>query len=110
MAVDAVAATELAPLLRRKKISPVELTRLYLARAKRLNPLLNAYITLSEEQALADAARAEREIHQNLYRGPQHGIPFSIKDNLSCGALKPRRDRRFSPIGFPTSMPRRYKG
>ncbi len=90
MAVDAVAATisELAPLLRRKKISPVELTGLYLARAKRLNPLLNAYITLSEEQALADAARAEREIHQNLYRGPLHGVPFSIKDNLSTRGVR----------------------
>ena len=90
MAVDAVAATicDLAPLLRRKKISPVELTRLYLARAKRLNPLLNAYITLSEEQALTDAARAEREIHQSLYRGPLHGIPFSIKDNLSTRGVR----------------------
>ena len=90
MAVDAVAATisDLAPLLRRKKISPVELTRLYLERAKRLNPLLNAYITLSEEQALADAARAEREIRQSLYRGPLHGIPFSIKDNLSTRGVR----------------------
>ena len=90
MAVDAVAATisELSPLLRRKKISPVELTQLYLERAKRLNPLLNAYTTLTEEQALADAARAEREIHQSLYRGPLHGVPFSIKYNLSTRGVR----------------------
>ena len=112
MAVDAVAATisELAPLLHRKKISPVELTRLYLERAKRLNPLLNAYITLTEEQALADAARAEREIHQSRYRGLCTVFLFQSKIICRRGALEPRRDRRFSPIGFPISMPRQYKG
>jgi aspartyl-tRNA(Asn)/glutamyl-tRNA(Gln) amidotransferase subunit A len=90
MAVDVAAATisELAPLLRRKKISPVELIQHYLERAKRLNPHLTAYITLTEDQALADAARAEREIHQGQYRGPLHGIPFSIKDNLSTAGIR----------------------
>ena len=90
MAVDAAAATisELAPLLRRKKISPVELIQNYLEKAKRFNPHLNAYITLTEDQALADAARAEREIHQGQYRGPLHGIPFSIKDNLSTAGIR----------------------
>ena len=90
MLVDGEAATisDLAPPLRRKEISPVELTRLYLERTKRLNPLLNAYITLTEEQALADAARAEREIHQGQYRGPLHGVPFSIKDNLATRGIR----------------------
>jgi aspartyl-tRNA(Asn)/glutamyl-tRNA(Gln) amidotransferase subunit A len=89
MAVDAVATiSELAPLLRRKRISPVELIQNYLERAKRLNPHLTAYITLTEDQALADAARAEREIHQGQYRGPLHGIPFSIKDNLSTAGIR----------------------
>jgi len=90
VAVDAAAATisELAPLLRRKKISPVELIQNYLEKAKRFNPHLNAYITLTEDQALADAARAEREIHQGQYRGPLHGIPFSIKDNLSTAGIR----------------------
>jgi len=90
MAVDAVATSisELAPLLRRKKISPVELTQHYLERTKRLNSHLTAYITLTEDQALADAARAEREIHQGQYRGPLHGIPFSLKDNLSTAGIR----------------------
>jgi len=85
---EAATISDLAPGLRRKEISPVELTRLYLERAKRLNPLLNAYITLTEEQALADAARAEREIQQAQYRGPLHGIPFSIKDNLATRGIR----------------------
>ena len=90
MAVDGEAATisDLAPRLRRKEISPVELTRLYLERAKRLNPVLNAYIALTEEHALADAARAAREILQGQYRGPLHGIPFSIKDNLATNEIR----------------------
>ena len=85
---EAASISDLAPRLRCKEISPVELTRLYLARAQRLNPLLNAYITLTEEQALADAARAEREINQGQYRGPLHGIPFSIKDNLATRGIR----------------------
>jgi Asp-tRNA(Asn)/Glu-tRNA(Gln) amidotransferase A subunit family amidase len=90
MPVDSEARTisDLALQLRRKEISPLELTRLYLERAKRLNPLLNAYITLTEEQALADAAQAEREIQQGRYRGPLHGIPFSIKDNLATNGIR----------------------
>ena len=79
---------DVAPLLRRKEISPLDLIRLYLERIKQRNPQLNAYVTLTEEQALADAARAEREIQQGRYRGPLHGIPFSIKDNLVTRGIR----------------------
>lgn len=65
------------------KMSPVELTKLMLARIERLNPTLNAYLTLTKDQALADADRAEEEIREGRYRGPLHGIPFSIKDNIA---------------------------
>ena len=85
---ESVTISDLAPLLRRKELSPVELTHRYLERAKRLNPLLNAYLTLTEEQALADAKRAEREIERGEYRGPLHGIPFSIKDNLATQGVR----------------------
>jgi aspartyl-tRNA(Asn)/glutamyl-tRNA(Gln) amidotransferase subunit A len=90
MPADGEVATisDLAPRLLRKEISPVELTRLYLERAKRLNPILNAYITLTEEQALADASRAEQEILRGQYRGPLHGIPLSIKDNLATRGIR----------------------
>ena len=74
---------EIAPLIRKKQISPLELTRCYLERIKTLNPVLNAYLAMTEEGALAAAKRAEREITKGNYRGPLHGIPFSIKDNIA---------------------------
>ena len=78
----------LAPLLRQKQISPVELVDFYLERTKRLNPLLNAYITLTDVQARAQAAAAEKEIVSGNYRGPLHGIPVSIKDNLCTRGVR----------------------
>ncbi len=73
----------LAPLIERKKISPVELTRFLLDRIARLEPAINAYITVTAESALAGARRAEREIARGKYRGALHGIPVSLKD-LFC--------------------------
>jgi aspartyl-tRNA(Asn)/glutamyl-tRNA(Gln) amidotransferase subunit A len=75
--------SEIAPLIRKKQISPLELTRRYLDRIEKLNPLLNAYLALTEETAVAAARKAEREIVKGKYRGPLHGIPFSIKDNIA---------------------------
>src|SRR5918992_22921 len=74
---------EIAPLIRKKRISPLELTRRYLDRIKTLNPVLNAYLAIREEDSLAAAKRAEREISKGKYRGPLHGIAFSIKDNIA---------------------------
>lgn len=74
--------SEIAPLIRKKQVSPLELTRRYLDRIKKLNPLLNAYLAMTEEGAFAAARKAEREIVKGKYRGPLHGIPFSIKDNI----------------------------
>jgi aspartyl-tRNA(Asn)/glutamyl-tRNA(Gln) amidotransferase subunit A len=73
----------LAPLIRRKKLSPVELTRFLLERISRFQPSINAYITVTAEVALAQARQAEKEIAQGSYRGVLHGIPISIKD-LFC--------------------------
>lgn len=86
--IDIEAATigELSRQIRAKKLSPVELTDLYFKRIQKLNPALNAYMTLTEEQARKDAKTAEKEIARGKYRGPLHGIPVSIKDNLAtCG-------------------------
>ncbi len=72
----------LAALLRRKKLSPVELTRSLLDRISRLNPHLNAFLTVTADRALADARRAEKEIRAGRWRGPLHGVPISLKDNI----------------------------
>jgi aspartyl-tRNA(Asn)/glutamyl-tRNA(Gln) amidotransferase subunit A len=70
----------IAPLIRRRRISPVELTEWLIARAEKFQPALNAYITITADQALAQARTAEKEILRDKYRGPLHGIPLSLKD------------------------------
>jgi len=74
--------------IRKKEVSPVELTRLYLERIEALNPSLNAYLTLMNDQAMDAARRAEREVRRGKYRGRLHGIPFSIKDNLAIKGVR----------------------
>ncbi len=71
---------ELAELVRTRRVSSVELTRLYLDRLLRFDPVLKCVITLLEEPALEQAARADREIAAGNYRGPLHGIPWGAKD------------------------------
>ncbi len=71
---------EAADLVKQGKISPVELTRACLANIERYHPVLNAFITVTAESALAEAAQAEREIQAGRWRGPLHGIPVAMKD------------------------------
>src|SRR5215469_6337919 len=79
---------QIGKLFRKRKLSPVELTKLMLERIEQLNPKLNAYITVTEELALAQAKRVEAELYApggrkgHRDRGPLHGIPISIKDNI----------------------------
>jgi aspartyl-tRNA(Asn)/glutamyl-tRNA(Gln) amidotransferase subunit A len=79
---------ELAPRLRRKEISPVELTRACLDRIEKLNPTLNAFITVSAESALAEARAAEKEILSGDWRGPLHGIPVALKDIIDTAGTR----------------------
>jgi aspartyl-tRNA(Asn)/glutamyl-tRNA(Gln) amidotransferase subunit A len=73
-------ATELAGLIRARKLSPVELTRAVLERIERLNPTLNAFCTVTADAALAAARRAEQAVMSGDPLGPIHGVPFSVKD------------------------------
>jgi Asp-tRNA(Asn)/Glu-tRNA(Gln) amidotransferase A subunit family amidase len=73
---------DLAQRLRTRAISPLEVTRTILDRTERLEPILNAYITLMAESAIEDARRAEQEIMAGTYYGPLHGVPVAIKDWL----------------------------
>ena len=75
-------------LLRQKKLSPVELTTACLDRIERLNPVLNAFITVTAETALAEARAAEHEIYNGNWRGPLHGIPIGLKDLLDTSGVK----------------------
>ncbi|MEE9219397.1 MAG: amidase [Acidobacteriota bacterium] len=73
----------LARLLRSRQISSVELTRLYLGRLRRFDPALKCVITFTEELALEQARRADRELAAGKSRGPLHGIPWGAKDLLA---------------------------
>lgn len=75
--------SRLATLIRKRLISSVELTRVYLDRLRKYNPLLNCVVNLTEELAIKQARRADQEISAGKYRGPLHGIPWGAKDLVS---------------------------
>jgi len=79
---------EASRLVRDKKISPVDLTQGCLKRIERLNPKLNAFITVTAESALAQAREAEAEIQKGHWRGPLHGIPIALKDLFDTAGVR----------------------
>jgi aspartyl-tRNA(Asn)/glutamyl-tRNA(Gln) amidotransferase subunit A len=79
---------ELAPRLRRKEVSPVELTRACLDRIEKLNPLLNAFVTVTADSAMQQARSAESEISRGNWRGPLHGIPIGLKDLIDTAGTR----------------------
>jgi aspartyl-tRNA(Asn)/glutamyl-tRNA(Gln) amidotransferase subunit A len=74
--------------IRSKTISSVELTKACLARIEKLQPLLNAYITITGEQALGDARKLDDELRRGKWRGPLHGIPIALKDNIDTAGVR----------------------
>src|SRR6266566_595944 len=94
---------QIGRLFRKRKLSPVELTRFMLARIEQLNAKLNAYLTVTAELALAQAKKAEAELFaprggkSRRDRGPLHGIPISLKDNIYT------KDVRTTPPLSPSS-------
>src|SRR6266542_312957 len=79
---------EASELVRRRAISPVELVRECLEVIARLNPSLNAFITVTDESALAEAKQAEAEIQSGGWRGPLHGIPIGLKDLIDTAGVR----------------------
>jgi Asp-tRNA(Asn)/Glu-tRNA(Gln) amidotransferase A subunit family amidase len=75
----------LARLVETRRVRSVELTRMYLERLGRFDPVLHCVINSTAERALAQAERADREIAAGRYRGPLHGIPWGAKDLLAVG-------------------------
>jgi len=75
-------------LLRRKAISPVELTQACLKRIERCNPSVNAFITVTSESAIATAREIEAEQRRGKWRGPLHGIPIALKDNIDTAGVR----------------------
>ncbi|MGH9627896.1 MAG: amidase family protein, partial [Bryobacteraceae bacterium] len=79
---------EISALLRRKQVSPVELTRLCLSRIRKLNSKLNAFVTLTAEEALAEATTLESEAQAGKWRGPLHGVPIGLKDLYDTAGVR----------------------
>lgn len=75
-------------LVRRKAASPVELTEACLARIEKYDRAINAFITVTRDQALAAAREMETEIARGKHRGPLHGIPIALKDNIDTAGVK----------------------
>jgi aspartyl-tRNA(Asn)/glutamyl-tRNA(Gln) amidotransferase subunit A len=86
--MNELSIAEASDLLRRKEISPVDLTNACLARIEQLNPAINAFITVMHESALAEATEAEKDIREGRWRGPLHGIPIGLKDLIDTAGVK----------------------
>lgn len=74
---------QLSVLIKQRKITSTELTRIYLDRLQKYGDSLHCVVTLTEAYALERAAIADRELAEDVYRGPLHGIPFGVKDLLA---------------------------
>jgi len=79
---------EASVLLRRKTASPVDLTQACLERIETYNPELNAFITVTKDEAIETARTMEVEQHQGKWRGPLHGIPIALKDNIDTAGIR----------------------
>jgi len=104
------AATELtdlslraaSDLLHRRALSPVELADAYLARIERWNPRLNAYLTVTADDARAAARQAEAELTARTDRGPLHGIPLGLKDLLATAGVRTTAGSKILADWIPT--------
>jgi aspartyl-tRNA(Asn)/glutamyl-tRNA(Gln) amidotransferase subunit A len=83
-----MSATTMAAAIRARKLSPVEVTQTILERIERLNPRLNAYLTVDGEGAMQAARRAEEAVSKGGEIGPLHGVPVSVKDLVCVKGLR----------------------
>src|SRR5262245_63890068 len=80
--------TDVSELFRSRPISPVELVARCLERIERLQPKLNAFITVAADSARQAANAAAREIQQGRWKGPLHGVPVGVKDFYDTAGLR----------------------
>jgi len=95
MDLEKLDLSEAAEMIKRKEISPVEITAACLERIEKVDGKLNSFITLTAESAQADARQAEREILDGGYRGPLHGIPLALKDLYETQGIRTTAGSRF---------------
>jgi len=83
-----LSGAELGRRIAHREVSPVEVARAHLARIERIDTKLNAFLTVTAERALDEAAAAEREIAAGESRGPLHGVPMALKDLLDTAGVR----------------------
>ena len=93
----------LADILARQDVSPVEVVEATLARIERANDRMHAYIAVTSETALQQAREAEREIRAGAYRGPLHGVPVALKDNIATRGIRTTCASLVNPDWIPDS-------
>jgi Asp-tRNA(Asn)/Glu-tRNA(Gln) amidotransferase A subunit family amidase len=81
-------AHRLSALIKGRHITSAQLTRIYLDRIKRLDPTLLCAVTIMEDQAMAEAAKADADLKAGKYHGPLHGIPYGVKDLFSVKGVR----------------------
>ena len=86
--LTALTLRKASELLRSKAASPVDLTQACLKRIEKYNPAVNAFITVTGESALATAREMEAEQRRGKWRGPLHGIPIALKDNIDTASVR----------------------
>jgi aspartyl-tRNA(Asn)/glutamyl-tRNA(Gln) amidotransferase subunit A len=86
--LTALSIEQAAALIRKRAVSPLDLTHACLRRIELLNPVLNAFITVTGEAALAQAHQAEEDIQRGRWQGPLHGIPVALKDNMDTAGIR----------------------
>jgi len=79
---------EASEMVRRKAVSPVDLTQACLKRIETYGPALNAFITVTRDQAIESARAMEAEQLRGKWRGPLHGIPIALKDNIDTAGIR----------------------
>src|ERR1051326_8313072 len=95
-------ALDLGRLLRRKEVSSEEITTFYLNRIEALNPKVNAFIAVCRDRAIAAARRADKELAAGNDRGPLHGIPFAVKDQVWTEGIRTTNGSRLFSDFVPT--------
>lgn len=103
MNVENLTLIKAAEQIERGELSPVELTEAFLQRIQKLNPTVNAFITITEQEALRDARKAEKEIRRGEYRGALHGIPVAIKDLFETADIRTTAGSKILVKNIPSS-------
>lgn len=97
-----LSATELGRLIYSREISPVEAVEAHLRRIESVEPRLNAFITITADHALESARQAEAEIAAGIHRGPLHGVPVAVKDQIHTAGILTTSGSKFSTDFIPS--------